>query len=145
MMMYKKSILRISLVFKSKHKIHISLLHLLTADFVKGEKETSCPLIQPPGATLQSLLFFPFFFSFPLRRENYCPDVKCSIVLIAPFSGSRLMPSPQRAKLDFCLHPVSLLTSLCGDEKPQFPAHLPSPASLGLWAKFSQPREQRPA
>lgn len=77
---------------------------------------------------------FPhFFFSFPLLRENYCPDVKCGIILIAPFSGSRLMPAPWRAKLGFSFHPASLLISLCGDEEPQ---------PFGLGAQVTCPVQQ---
>lgn len=116
---FKKSILLISVVYKSKHEICIFLLHLLSTDFVKGEQETSHWLIQPPAASLQILLFFPLFLSFPLRRGNYCPDVKCRIILLAPLSDSRFLLAPWRAKPGFCFHPAPLLLSWCGDEKPQ--------------------------
>lgn len=72
-MIYKKNILRISLVFKSKHKIHIFLLHLLPTDFVKGEQETSCPPIQPPAASLQILLFSLLFLFFSSQKGELLP------------------------------------------------------------------------
>lgn len=108
-------------------------MHLLLTDLVKGEREM-CPLIQAPAASLQTLLFFfSFFFSFPLRMENYCPDVKRRIILIAPFSGSRLMLAPRRAQLGLCIHPVSLLISVWREEKPQ---------PFGLGAQLIFPAQQ---
>lgn len=91
---------------------------------MSAHSSTSCSLTNPP-------LFPPF--SFPLRRENYCPDVKHRIILSAPFSGSRLMLAPWRAELGFCFHPVPLLNSLCGDEKPQ---------PFGLGAQLILPVQQ---
>lgn len=63
MILKKKIILRISLVFKSKHRIYIFLSCISTV-LVKGEQETSCPLTQPPAASLKIFLFSPLFL-FP--------------------------------------------------------------------------------
>lgn len=107
-------------------------MHLLSTDFVKGDQETSCPL-KHQLLVYKSSSFSPFFFSFPLRMENFCPDVKRRIILIAPFSGSRLMLAPRRAQLGLCIHPFSLLISLCGEEKPQ---------PFGLGAQLIFPAQQ---
>lgn len=72
---------------------------------LKVKKETLCPLIQGPTASLQILLFL-IFFSPPPPMEDSCPDVKSRIILIAHFSDSRLMLAPQRPKLGFCLLPI---------------------------------------